>query len=113
MDVAKIDRMLTLIRAQSDVAAGKVARPQDALGNAAGVDKTGGFGEALKASLDQVNQTQQSANALGQAFESGTSTASLAEVMIAMQKASISFQATVQVRNKLVSAYQDIMNMPV
>lgn len=108
MDVAKIDRMLTLIRAQADVAAGKVARPE-----AAKPEAVGGFGQALKASLDQVNQTQQSANALGQAFESGTTTASLAEVMISMQKASVSFQATVQVRNKLVSAYQDIMNMPV
>lgn len=107
MDTAKIDRMLTLIRAQADVAAGRAPKVLEA------PSETQGFGAALKASLDQVNQAQQSANSLGQAFEAGTTQASLAEVMIAMQKASISFQATVQVRNRLVAAYQDIMNMPV
>ena len=48
-----------------------------------------------------------------QAFETGTGEASLAEVMIASQKANLSFRAMTEVRNKLITAYQDIMNMPV
>jgi flagellar hook-basal body complex protein FliE len=71
------------------------------------------FSDALKASLDQVNQMQVKAETLGKNFAMGDDSVSLSDVMIAGQKASISFQATVQVRNKLVSAYQDIMNMQI
>lgn len=71
------------------------------------------FTDALKNSLDQVNQTQLKAETLGKNFVMGDDSVSLSDVMIAGQKANISFQATVQVRNKLVSAYQDIMNMQV
>lgn len=71
------------------------------------------FAEALKASLNQVNQVQVKAENLGKSFAMGDDRVSLSDVMIAGQKANISFQATVQVRNKLVSAYQDIMNMQV
>lgn len=114
MDVAKIDRMLTLIRAAQDqVGAARVGERKLADAGRVADAEPGDFAGALKASLDSVNRTQQSANALGQAFESGTTTASLAEVMLATQKASVAFQATVQVRNKLVQAYQDVMNMSV
>lgn len=71
------------------------------------------FSQALKASLDNVNQAQKSAAQLGKNFVMGDDSVSLSDVMIASQKANISFQATIQVRNKLVSAYQDIMNMQV
>ena len=71
------------------------------------------FSEVLKASLDQVNATQQQAANLARDFELGASSASLPEVMISLQKANISFQQVVQVRNKLVAAYHDIMNMQV
>lgn len=71
------------------------------------------FSTALRASLDQVNNVQQKAEQIGQRFALGDDSVNLSDVMIAMQKANISFQATVQVRNKLVSAYQDIMNMQV
>ena len=71
------------------------------------------FAEALKASLDSVNQTQVSSAQLGQKFAMGDDKVSLSDVMISMQKANISFQTTVQVRNKLVSAYHDIMNMQI
>lgn len=71
------------------------------------------FSDALKASLDQVNSAQQKSQVLGQRFAAGDDSVNLSDVMISMQKASISFQATVQVRNKLVSAYHDIMNMQV
>ncbi|BBA32920.1 flagellar hook-basal body complex protein fliE [Methylocaldum marinum] len=70
------------------------------------------FSAMLKDSIDKVNETQQQANKLAEAFESGATDASLSEVMISLQKASLSFQAMVQVRNKLVEAYKDVMNMP-
>jgi len=71
------------------------------------------FSDALKSSLDQVNQIQKDAEKLGKNFALGDDSVSLSDVMIAGQKANIAFQATIQVRNKLVSAYQDIMNMQV
>jgi flagellar hook-basal body complex protein FliE len=75
---------------------------------------TGGeFGQLLKTSLEAVNAAQQESKSLKVGFESGTGDASLAEVMIAAQKADLSFRAVTEVRNKLVQAYQDIMNMPV
>ena len=72
-----------------------------------------GFSTLLKNAVDQVNQSQMQANELATAFETGASDADIAEVMLAMQKASLSFQAVTQVRNKLVAAYQEIMNMQV
>jgi flagellar hook-basal body complex protein FliE len=71
------------------------------------------FSDALKASLQNVSNAQVQADQMGERFAAGDDKVSLSDTMIAMQKASISFQATVQVRNKLVSAYHDIMNMQV
>lgn len=71
------------------------------------------FSDALKASLDQVNNMQLSAEKMGKDFAMGSDNVSLSDVMIAGQKANIAFQATVQVRNKLVSAYQEMMNMQI
>lgn len=71
------------------------------------------FSDALKASLDSVASAQNKSDELGQKFTMGDDKVNLSDVMISMQKANISFQATVQVRNKLVSAYQEMMNMQV
>lgn len=71
------------------------------------------FGQMLKTSLNAVNEAQQHSGNLKAGFETGNGDASLAEVMIAAQKADLSFRAVTEVRNKLVQAYQDIMNMPV
>ncbi len=92
------------------------ARAQGAGINPLQTEKPAGkldFADALKASLDQVNNVQQKAEQIGQRFASGDDSVNLSDVMISMQKANISFQATVQVRNKLVSAYHDIMNMQI
>lgn len=72
-----------------------------------------GFGAALKNALNSVNTIQQDANTLSRSYELGEPGVDLTRVMIASQKSTIAFQATMQVRNKLVSAYQDIMNMPI
>jgi flagellar hook-basal body complex protein FliE len=71
------------------------------------------FSAALKSSLDSVAAAQNQADQLSQRFTLGDDKVNLSDVMISMQKANISFQATVQVRNKLVSAYQEMMNMQV
>jgi flagellar hook-basal body complex protein FliE len=67
----------------------------------------------LKSSLDQVSSTQQDSANLAKAFELGDPNANLQEVMVSLQKASLSFQTMVQVRNKLVSAYHEVMGMQV
>lgn len=84
-------------------------------GAAEGVESSSkvSFSDALKAQLDNVSKAQNQADDMGKKFASGDDSVSLSDTMIAMQKASITFQATVQVRNKLVSAYHDIMNMQV
>jgi flagellar hook-basal body complex protein FliE len=71
------------------------------------------FGEALKSAVGQVNALQQNAQAMVTAFEAGEPGTDLTRVMLEVQKASLSFRAMTEVRNRLVSAYQDIMNMPV
>jgi len=67
----------------------------------------------LREQLDQVNGLQQKAQQLGERFSLGDDSVHLSDVMIAGQKSSIALQTTIQVRNKLVAAYQDIMNMQV
>lgn len=115
IDSSRIESMLAQLKASAQ-------RPQTAaiggLAASISVQKPQGagkvdFSEALKASLNQVNKVQVEAEKLGKNFAMGDDSVSLSDVMIAGQKANISFQATVQVRNKLVSAYHDIMNMQV
>lgn len=67
----------------------------------------------LKTALDTISQTQIQANNQAKAFEMGDPNTSLNEVMVNMQKSSVSLQFGIQVRNKLVAAYQEIMNMNV
>ena len=72
-----------------------------------------GFGQTLANAIDKVSQTQANAGSLQQAFELGDPRADLARVMVAMQQSQVAFRATVEVRNRLVQAYQDVMNMPI
>ena len=78
-----------------------------------GAATAGGFASALKASLDKISGDQTKAAGEAQAFELGASNVSLNDVMVDSQKANIGFQFGLQVRNKLVSAYNDIMQMSV
>ena len=71
------------------------------------------FAAMLQAAVAEVNNTQEGAKLLSEQFSSGDSSANLEDFVVSLQKASVSFQTMVQVRNKLVSAYQEIMNMPV
>lgn len=98
-----VNQVLAQIRAYS--------RMQEAQANAPA--QATNFSQVLAASLDQVNTLQQDATRLKTAYEIGDSSVDLPDVMISMQKASLAFEATVEVRNKLLSAYQDVMNMQV
>jgi flagellar hook-basal body complex protein FliE len=118
IDSARIESMLAQLKAAAQ--SPRVAQ-ENPIGGGLGLQQINGsqssskvsFSDALKSSLDQVNQMQKSSEQLGKNFAMGDDSVSLSDVMIAGQKANIAFQATVQVRNKLVSAYQDMMNMQV
>lgn len=69
------------------------------------------FSETLRSAVAGVNETQHRAGTLAKAFELGDPSADLAKVMIASQQSQVAFRATVEVRNRLVQAYQDVMNM--
>ena len=70
------------------------------------------FADTMSQALSDVNQGQIQANQVSEAYERGE-TVDIAKVMMARQQASVGFEATLQVRNKLLSAYKDIMSMPV
>ena len=104
-----ISQVLDQMRAMSALAQTNAAAES---GNAAAAGRPD-FAGLLKESVNSVNEVQQTASKLEAAFEAEDPNVDLAQVMIAMQKASLSFQAMTQVRNKLVAAYQEIMSMPV
>jgi flagellar hook-basal body complex protein FliE len=106
MNTPAIDNLLAQMRI---AAAAAGLREPDAAPKPGSVN----FADVLKSSLDGVAKSQASSEALQKAFVLGDSGVSLSDTMISMQKASINFQTTVQVRNKVVQAYNDIMNMQV
>jgi len=99
--------MTRMLAEMQRLAATADTRPAETTG------ETRGFAELLKSSIDAVNETQASASNMAAALERGDKSVALPEVMIALQKASLSFQAMTEVRNRLVNAYQEIMNMPI
>ena len=108
IDTGTIDRLIAQMRTQMRVATAPFG-PGAAAAPAAKTD----FAQVLKASLDAANATQVHATGLARDFEAGAAGANLNDVMISMQKANLSFQQMVQVRNRLVAAYNEIMNMQV
>ena len=82
------------------------------LGKSGGVEGAG-FQKALGQALDAVSKTQNDAVRMQREVQLDNPTVSLEQTMVAMQKAQIGFQATLQVRNRLVQAYSDIMGMQV
>jgi flagellar hook-basal body complex protein FliE len=104
MNGVEMTRLLSEMQRLASVAD---ARPSEA------TTETRGFAELLRGSIDAVANAQNKASDMAAALERGDKSVTLPEVMVAMQKASLSFQAMTEVRNRLVSAYQDIMNMPI
>lgn len=103
---ANIQSMLATLRAhQAQAAAG--VNPLESQP----VEKPG-FGEAVKSLLNQVNEAQTNSRQMAEAYDRGEDVP-LTDVVLAMQKSSLSFEATLQVRNKVMRAYEEILNMPV
>lgn len=73
-------------------------------------NKTEGFSEIFKKSLEEVNKLQNNSDKMTGQLVTGEVN-DVSEVMVAAQKASVSLQLTVQVRNKVVEAYQEVMRM--
>jgi flagellar hook-basal body complex protein FliE len=99
--ISPVEGLGSLVKKASSATAG--------IGDVAG----GGFAEAMKKALDGVASTQKAAEDLSTELQLGNPAVSLEETVIAQAKANIAFQAVVQTRNRLVSAYHDIMNMQV
>lgn len=115
MSDMQINSVLSQIRSMSTQVGG-VANGMNAMKPAAlkaQQAEPGSFANMLKNGIDQVNSTQQRAGELATAFERGVPGVELPDVMLEMQKANVSFRALTEVRNRFVSAYQEIMNMPI
>jgi flagellar hook-basal body complex protein FliE len=112
-----VDQVLAQIRSLSTQAGAGInpAGPSSSIAPAAAgsAGAAPGFGQLLAQGIESVNRTQQSASALADSWERGVSGVDLARVMIESQKASVSFRALTEVRNRLVTVYQDIMNMSI
>ena len=106
MNEIDTSQLITQMRAMAAAAKGVQAAPEPKV---SGND----FGDLLANSINKVNEVQKESGKLSDAFVMGDPNVSLAEVMIAKQKSSIAFEATLQVRNKLLSAYKEIMSMQV
>lgn len=90
---------LEAARAAPPVAQSQATQPRD-------------FAQAIKGAVNEVNRLQTGAQELAAAFEAGAANVDITRVMLEVQKAGIAFRAMTEVRNKLVAAYQDVMNMP-
>lgn len=103
------ENLLAQLRVNAAAAQNKLQGVQPLNSN----DNEANFSTLLKQSIDKVNELQKSSGDLSKAFELGDPGVSLAEVMIAKQKAGVAFQSVLQVRNKLVEAYKEVMSMSV
>ena len=104
--ISNVDQVLAEMRrltAAAQSAPAELDKPQSG----------GDFAALLKQSVDEVNSIQHAAGKLSNAFSAGDPNVDVTEVMVALQKAGVAFQAMTEVRNRLVSAYQDIMSMQV
>ncbi len=109
IDTSRIEAMVAQLKVAAARTNPAAENPLQAKQAAGAVD----FSSALKSSLDQVNAMQLQAQNTAQRFEMGDPSVSLSDAMLSLQKSGIALQQTVQVRNKLVQAYQEIMNMGV
>jgi flagellar hook-basal body complex protein FliE len=108
MSQIDVNGVLAQIRALS----AQTATQQSKAAAVPAADGGNGFGNLLRDSIDKVNNAQSEAAQQQRAFEMGDANTDLSGVMLATTKAQVSFRSMVEVRNRLISAYQDIMNMP-
>ena len=111
MEPISMNTLLAKLQAAREGATGlpRVAGANDGMPSPNGVD----FSASLKKSIDGVDHMQHSAGKLAEQFQLGDPKVSLEDTMVALQKANVSFQALVQIRNRVVAAYHDIMNLQI
>lgn len=110
-NLSNVQSVLTQIRQyQADISEG-VNITSDPL-NISGRTAPSGFSESVKNALQEVNTTQQTAAAMKTGYEQGLDIP-LTDVVMGIQKSSLAFEATLQIRNKVLKAYEEIINMPV
>ncbi|UVO51221.1 flagellar hook-basal body complex protein FliE [Sphingomonas sp. SUN019] len=109
--IGGVDRVMAL-RAQILERNQALARANTAASATPVATQPTSFADTMEGALKNVNAVQQKASALSESYERGE-TIDIAKVMLARQEASVGFEATLQVRNKILSAYKDIMSMPV
>jgi flagellar hook-basal body complex protein FliE len=111
-----LSQMRTMkLQSQNAMELGRLDRADDPLrvGTSAVSNDPKSFSNLMANALDTVNELGMESGRLGDALERGEEGATLVQAMIASQKASIAFQAVTETRNKLVTAYEKIMNMPI
>lgn len=113
-----IQSMLQTLRSYQNQAAGGMDEEGNKVGNLNGLNGSkstegpSGFGDLVRQTVNKVNENQMNASRMSSAYERGEGVP-LTDVVLSMQKSSLSFEATLQVRNKVLKAYEDILNMPV
>lgn len=108
---ANIQAMLATLRAYQAQASVPLAPPDGPAGPAAASSPTG-FTKMVTGAIQEVNAVQLQGRDLQSAYERGEPV-QLTDVVLGMQKSSLAFEATLQIRNKVLKAYEDMMNMPV
>ena len=114
MSSLQIQQVLAEMRALQS----RVAGVADSAGAAPGIAPTGSaptvdFASLLKGTVDNIATMQNQATAMAESYEAGDKSADITKVMLEVQKAGLAFRAMTEVRNKLVDAYQQVMNMSV
>ena len=113
-----IQSMLQTLRSYQNQAAGGMDDEGNKVGSLNGLsgfkstEGPSGFGDLVRQTVNKVNENQMNASRMSSAYERGEGVP-LTDVVLSMQKSSLSFEATLQVRNKVLKAYEDILNMPV
>lgn len=118
VDINRLLLEMRSIKAQTQAFGAQGLAAKDVVKGAAGVQpdqQVNGpqFGELMTQAINKVNEVQQASSAMSTAYVKGDPNVDVTDVMIASQKAGVAFESMVQVRNKLVEAYRDIMNMPI
>ena len=108
---ANIQSMLQTLRSVQAQASGEVPTPAAISGQSERIQAPH-FGDLVKNAVEQVNQVQMNARELQAAYERGADIP-LTDVVLGMQKSSLAFETTLQIRNKVMRAYEDILSMPV
>jgi flagellar hook-basal body complex protein FliE len=111
IDVSQVLAQIRALSAQAGARPAAVPNAVPATG-AAAAPPTASFATLASKAIDEVNTQQQAAGKLQNSFELGDPSVDLASVMLASTKAQVSFRGMVEVRNRLVSAYQEVMNLP-